>query len=49
MELELGRNLVLVHGIIRVINSCGGEESYCLEMSRIWELVIGLCNGVLVI
>ena len=34
VELELGRMLVLVQGIIRVIIICGGEESYYLEMSR---------------
>jgi hypothetical protein len=35
VELELiGRKLVLVQGIIRVIIIYGGEESYYLEMSR---------------
>jgi hypothetical protein len=49
MELELGRNLVLVRGIIRGGVSCGGKERYWLEMSWKLELVIVLCDGNLVI
>ena len=49
MELELGRNLVLIWEIIRSGISCGGEEGYCVEMSWKLELVIGLCDGILVI